>query len=76
VPYATLALIGGLVAGILVALLVKPMVALGAKRSRRRADARLHASISKVAAAQVIAPVRQVLDDYTEARQALADAAK
>jgi GTP-binding protein EngB required for normal cell division len=76
VPYATLALIGGAVAGILIALLVKPMVALGAKRSRRRADARLHASVTEVAREQIVAPVRHVLHDYAEARQALAEAAK
>jgi GTP-binding protein EngB required for normal cell division len=74
VPYATLALIGGAVAGILIALLVKPMVALGAKRSRRRADARLHASVNEVAATEIVAPVRRVLDDYAAARQALGEA--
>jgi GTP-binding protein EngB required for normal cell division len=76
VPYATLVLIGGAAAGILIALLVKPMVALGAKRSRRRADARLRASITGVSDEQVLTPVRQVLTDYGEARQALTEAAK
>ncbi|HEY2792406.1 MAG TPA: GTPase [Micromonosporaceae bacterium] len=76
VPYATLALIGGAVVGILIALLVKPLVAIGAKRSRRRADTRLRASVTEVARDQVVAPVRHVLHDYAEAREALAEAAR
>jgi hypothetical protein len=74
IPIATVALIGGAIAGVLIALLVKPMVALGAKRSRRRADTRLHAAITDVARDQIVAPVRHVLHDYAEARQALSDA--
>ncbi len=76
VPWATIALIGGAIAGILIALLVKPLVGLGARRSRRRASARLHASVTSVAQEQIVEPVRQVLQDYTEARQALAEASQ
>ncbi len=75
VPLATVALIGGALAGILLALLVKPLVALGARRSRRRADRRLHDAIAAVARGQVVDPIQRVLDDYTQAREALAHAA-
>jgi GTP-binding protein EngB required for normal cell division len=76
VPWATIALIGGAIAGILIALLVKPLIGLGAQRSRRRAAIRLHASVTAVAQDQVVDPVRAVLADYTTARDALTEAAK
>jgi len=76
VPWATIALIGGAVAGILLALLVKPLISLGARRSRRRAATRLHASVTAVAQDQIVDPVRGVLADYNAARDALAEAAK
>ncbi len=76
VPWPTIALVGGAVAGILIALLVKPLVSLGAKRSRRRAAARLHKSITAVAQEEIVNPVRKVLDDYTTARTALGEASQ
>jgi GTP-binding protein EngB required for normal cell division len=75
VSWAAIALVGGAVAGILIALLVKPLVGLGARRARRRAATRLHASVADVARSRIVDPVRQVLDDYESARIALGEAA-
>jgi hypothetical protein len=71
-----LVLAGGVLAGILLALLVKPLIALGARRARSRAARRLRTQIEDVATAYVIEPVRVVLHDYAEARSALVDAAR
>ncbi|MEV0718851.1 GTPase [Asanoa sp. NPDC050611] len=74
IPLPTLGLLGGLVAGILLALLVKPFIHLGARRARRRAEARMRESVGEVGRDHVIAPVRVVLRDYTTARDAYAAA--
>ncbi|SNT65031.1 50S ribosome-binding GTPase [Asanoa hainanensis] len=74
VPLPTLGLLGGLAAGILLALLVKPFIRWGARRARRRAEARMRESVAEVGREQVIAPVRAVLRDYTTARDAYAAA--
>jgi GTP-binding protein EngB required for normal cell division len=76
VPLATLVLAGGVLAGILLALLVKPLIALGARRARSRAERRLRTQITDVSTAYVIDPVRLVLRDYSEARAALLEAAR
>ena len=76
VPVATILLIGGAIAGILISLLVKPLVAVGRNRARKRADIRLRAAVTDVSRDYVIAPVRQVLHDYAEAREALGEAGK
>jgi hypothetical protein len=75
VPLPTLLLLGGIVAGLVLALLVKPIIAFGARRARRRAEARLRAAVGAVGREQVIAPVRSVLKAYADARDALAAAA-
>jgi hypothetical protein len=66
-----LLLLGGSVAGILIATLVRPMVRLAAGRVRARAERRLRSAIATVAQDLVVAPVRQVLASYAEARAAL-----
>jgi GTP-binding protein EngB required for normal cell division len=76
IPLATVVLAGGVLAGILLALLVKPLIALGARRARSRAAGRLRSEIADVSSRYVIEPVRTVLRDYAEARSALADAAR
>jgi GTP-binding protein EngB required for normal cell division len=76
VPYATLALCIGALAGILIALLIKPMFAAGARRARRRADSRLNTAIADITRTHILAPVQEVLDDYADACRALADAAR
>jgi energy-coupling factor transporter ATP-binding protein EcfA2 len=71
VPLPTLLLLGGLLLGLLIALLARPLVRLGARRARRRADARLRAAVTEVAREYVVAPVREVLHAYAQAREAL-----
>jgi GTP-binding protein EngB required for normal cell division len=71
VPLPTLLLLGGLALGVLLWLLLKPIVNWGARRARRRAEQRLRTSITEVAREFVVAPVREVLHAYAQAREAL-----
>jgi GTP-binding protein EngB required for normal cell division len=71
VPLPTLLFLGGLLAGFLLWLLLKPVVNWGARRARRRAEQRLRASITEVAREYVVVPVREVLNAYAQAREAL-----
>ncbi|MGK5737578.1 GTPase [Micromonospora sp. URMC 103] len=76
VPLPTLLLLGGLLAGLLVAALTRPVVRWAARRARRRAEQRLNAAVAAVGQEYVLAPVRDVLTSYDEARDALRDAAR
>ncbi|HEY7273790.1 MAG TPA: ABC transporter, partial [Actinoplanes sp.] len=71
VPLPTLMLLGGLALGMLLWLLLKPFVNWGARRARRRAEQRLRAAVTDVAREYVVAPVREVLNAYAQAREAL-----
>jgi GTP-binding protein EngB required for normal cell division len=71
VPLPTVMLLGGLLAGLLLAVLLRPIVDWGARRARRRAEHRLRSSITEVAREYVVAPVREVLNAYAQAREAL-----
>ncbi|AGZ38391.1 GTPase family protein [Actinoplanes friuliensis] len=71
VPLPTLLLLGGLLLGLLLAMLLRPIVNLGAKRAGRRAEQRLRTSVTEVAREYVVAPVREVLNGYAQAREAL-----
>jgi GTP-binding protein EngB required for normal cell division len=71
VPIPTLMLLGGLLMGLLLAVLLRPIVDWGAKRARRKAEQRLRSSITEVAREYVVAPVREVLNAYAQAREAL-----
>ncbi|BFU48108.1 GTPase [Krasilnikovia sp. MM14-A1004] len=71
VPLPTLLLLGGLIFGVLLALLLKPVISAGARRARRRAEQRLRAAVTEVAREYVVAPVREVLNAYAQAREAL-----
>jgi GTP-binding protein EngB required for normal cell division len=71
VPVPTLLLLGGLALGMLLWLLLKPIVNWGARRARRRAEQRLRAAVTEVAREYVVAPVREVLNAYAQAREAL-----
>jgi GTP-binding protein EngB required for normal cell division len=71
VPLPTLLLLGGLALGMLLWLLLKPFVNWGARRARRRAEQRLRAAVTDVAREYVVAPVREVLNAYAQAREAL-----
>ncbi|GIM97215.1 GTPase [Paractinoplanes toevensis] len=71
VPLPTLLLLGGLIGGVLLWLLLKPIVEWGARRARHRAEQRLRAGVTDVAREYVVAPVREVLNAYAQAREAL-----
>jgi hypothetical protein len=74
VPLATVLLGGGLLAGALVAVVVRPLVRAAARRVRARAERRLRAAVTEVAREFVVAPVRGVLHAYADARVALGSA--
>ena len=71
VPMPTLLLLGGLLLGALLAVLIRPVVNFGARRAGRRAEQRLRGSVTEVAREYVVAPVREVLNGYAQAREAL-----
>ncbi|SNY63421.1 GTPase [Paractinoplanes atraurantiacus] len=71
VPMPTVLLLGGLLAGVLLWLVLKPIVEWGSRRARKKAEHRLRQSITEVAREYVVAPVREVLNAYAQAREAL-----
>jgi GTP-binding protein EngB required for normal cell division len=71
VPLPTVLLLGGLLLGLLLWLVLRPAVGWGARRARRRAEQRLRASVTEVGREYVVAPVREVLNAYAQAREAL-----
>ncbi|MEU5788394.1 GTPase [Micromonospora purpureochromogenes] len=76
VPLPTLLLLGGLLAGLLVAAVTRPVIRWAAGRARQRAEKRLTAAVAEVGDTYVLSPVRAVLDRYGQARDALRDAAR
>jgi hypothetical protein len=70
----TAMLFGGLLFGLLLAVVVRPFVRFGAKRARRSADRKLRNAVSNVAMEMIVAPVRETLRAYARARDALAAA--
>ena len=73
-PVATWLLGGGVLAGLLLALLGRLFVRIGAGARARAADKALRASIASVTAEQVIEPVQAELDRYASAVRAVAEA--
>lgn len=71
VPLPTLLLLGGLILGLLLAVLLRPIVNVGARRAGRRAEQRLRSSVTEVGREHVVAPVREVLNAYAQARESL-----
>ncbi|WP_306208897.1 GTPase [Actinoplanes sp. RD1] len=71
VPWPTLLLVGGLILGLLLALLLRPIVNAAARRAQRRAEQRLRQAVTEVGREHVVAPVREVLSAYAQAREAL-----
>jgi GTP-binding protein EngB required for normal cell division len=72
VPLPTVLLIGGLLAGVVLALLARALAVLGARRRRARAEARLRESVADVAENLVLSPVRAELAAYSALRGAVA----
>ncbi len=62
-PLPTLLLIGGLLAGLLLAVITRPLVALRARRRARTAERRLTAAVEEVAHDEVLAPMAEVRAD-------------
>jgi hypothetical protein len=73
-PLPTLMLLGGVVAGLLVALLSRLLVSVGARRKARSADRRLRGAIGEVTEELVIEPIESELAAYRLARDGLATA--
>jgi len=76
VPVPTVLLLGGLLAGLLLALLARLLALVGARRRRRRAEARLRRAVADVAEDLVLSPVREELAAYALLRGAVAELAR
>jgi GTP-binding protein EngB required for normal cell division len=74
-PAPTVLVLGGVLAGLLVAGLARIGVEVGARRRTARARQALRSAIARVAGELVVAPVRAEQERYEQARQALERAA-
>ncbi|MGY1741547.1 MULTISPECIES: GTPase [unclassified Blastococcus] len=74
IPLPTLLLVGGLLAGALLALLARPLVHARARRRRRRAELRLRAAVAAVGEEELLAPMADVRADHDRFAAALARA--
>ena len=74
VPVPTLLLVGGVVAGVLLALVCRVLVSLTARRRARSADRRLRSAIREVSQELVVTPVEAELESYAAVRAGLAQA--
>ena len=74
IPLPTLLLVGGLLAGALLALLARPLVHARARRRRRRAELRLRAAVAAVGEEELLAPMAGVRADHDRFAAALARA--
>jgi hypothetical protein len=63
-PLPTLLLVGGLLAGFLLALVARPLVHLGARRRGRKVRRRLTAGVGEVADAEVLEPLADARADH------------
>ncbi len=74
VPLPTLLLVGGVVLGVLLALVCRWLVSLTARSRARSADKRLRDAISEVSSEMVVQPIEAELASYAEVREGLAAA--
>jgi GTP-binding protein EngB required for normal cell division len=72
VPAGTWLLVGGVLAGVLLAVLGRGLVEVGARAHARSARRSLDAAIGAVIAAEVLDPVQAELDRYRRAKEAVA----
>ena len=70
----TVLFFGGLLAGLLTSIVMRPIVRIAARHTRTRATARMMAAVTEVARDMVIRPVLHALNAYREARAALREA--
>ena len=75
VPLPLVLLVGGLLGGLLLALLARWVAGVGARRRGRVMDRRLRASIDRVAGEDIVDPVERVLERHGATRAALSRAA-
>ncbi|MGY1708965.1 GTPase [Geodermatophilus sp. SYSU D00758] len=75
-PVPTLLLVGGLLAGALLALLARPLVGLRARRRARRAELRLRGAVDVVAQEEVLGPLGEVRADHARFCAAVTRAAR
>jgi hypothetical protein len=73
-PVPTLMLLGGVAAGVLLAVLSRLLTGLGARRRARSADRRLRAAVAEVTDDLVIAPIEAEIEAYRSTRDGLATA--
>ena len=70
-PWPTLLFAGGLLGGLLLAVLTRPVVGIAARRRALRAARRMREAVARVARDMVLDPVRDVLHAYSQAHSAL-----
>ncbi|WP_029138326.1 GTPase [Nakamurella lactea] len=70
-PWPTLLLLGGAVVGLALALLLRPAIAVGARRRRDRVAALLDRGLASLAEQRILQPVQRVLAEHRETRRAL-----
>jgi hypothetical protein len=75
-PLFTLLFAGGLLGGLVLSAVIRPIVGAAARRRGRRVAATLTARVRAVGTEFVLAPVEGVLRDYATARAALTDAGR
>lgn len=74
IPMSIVLVAAGLLLGLGLAVLARPLVAAGARRRRRAAGKLLADRVSEVAAVSVLGPVREVLDRHARTRERLQEA--
>lgn len=75
-PWPFVLLVGGLLAGLLLAMVSRFLAGIGARRRATVINGRLRDSIATVADERILAPVAAVLERHRETRQHLEAAAK
>jgi GTP-binding protein EngB required for normal cell division len=74
-PLPTLLLVGGLLAGVLLAVVSRPFVGMRARRRAHAAERRLRAAVGVVAEEEIVAPMAEVREDAARFRTAVLRAA-
>jgi GTP-binding protein EngB required for normal cell division len=66
IPWPTLALVGGLLAGFLLSVVFQQLARLGAKRRSSRATRAIRQSVAEVADRSVVSPIERELEEFGE----------